>query len=190
MVDFSTDIKACVAVLQSGGSILYPTDTIWGIGCDASNAAAVDRVFDIKNRPREKSMIILLPDARDIFQYVAAPPPDIISMLESFDRPTTVIFNTPLHLAENALAADGSVAIRIPEDPFCKALLKRFGKPIISTSANRSGDPSAATFPEIHKEIVEACDYVVRHRQDDRSIKAASRILAITDSGTFRVIRA
>jgi len=190
MVDFSADIKACVAILQAGGSILYPTDTIWGIGCDATNAGAVDRVFGIKNRPREKSMIILLPDARDIFQYVAAPPPDIISMLESFDRPTTVIFDSPLHLAENALAADGSVAIRIPDDSFCKALLKRFGKPIISTSANRSGDPSAAIFPEIHQEIIQACDYVVQYRQEDRSTRAASRILALTPSGEFRVIRA
>jgi L-threonylcarbamoyladenylate synthase len=189
MVDYATDIKACVAALQAGGIILYPTDTIWGIGCDATNEAAVEKIFSLKNRPKEKSLIVLLAEARDVLQYVAAPPPDIIGIIESVTSPTTIIFPGALHLAGNAIADDGSIAIRVPHDPFCKALLKRFGKPIISTSANLSGAAPAAHFSEIDAMIKEGSDYVVRYRQDDKIIRTASRIVRINDDGEITVVR-
>ena len=189
MVDYAADIKACVAALQTGGTILYPTDTIWGIGCDATDAAAVERVFSLKNRPKAKSFIVLLAEARDVLQYVAAPPPDIIGIIESFTSPTTIIFPGALHLAENAMADDGSIAIRVPQDSFCKALLKRFGRPIISTSANLSGAPPANHFGEIDRSIIEGVDYVVKYRQDDRIIRRPSGIVRISDDGEITVVR-
>lgn len=189
MVDFANDIKASVATLTDGGTILYPTDTVWGLGCDATDARAVDRLYELKRRPRHKSLIIFLAEARDILRYVAAPPPDIIAIVEAFDRPTTVIFDHALGLAENALSEDGSVGIRIPQDPFCKALLKRFGKPIISTSANFSGAPTAAAFHEIDPALRQVVDYVVRYRQDDAVSKQPSRIVRIDDEGHQEVIR-
>jgi len=189
MVDFENDIRQCINVLENGGTILYPTDTVWGIGCDALNEAAVDKVFAVKQRPREKSLIVLLPDARDIFQYVAAPPPDIIGIIESFDRPTTVIFDGALCFPDNAIHESGSVAIRVPDDPFCKALLKRFKKPIISTSANLSGQPTPDIFSEIAQEVRKGVDFVVRWRQDDKRRSAPSRIVKLDEDGRITIIR-
>jgi L-threonylcarbamoyladenylate synthase len=189
MVDYAADIKASVAALQAGGALLYPTDTIWGIGCDATNEAAVEKVFLLKKRPKEKSLIVLLAEARDVLQYVAAPPPDIIDIIGSFGRPTTVIFPGAIHLAANAIADDGSIAIRVPRDPFCKALLKRFGRPLVSTSANLSGAPTARHFGEIATEIIAGADYVVRYRQDDRASRAPSAIVRVGDDGAITVVR-
>lgn len=189
MVDFEQDIKHCVTALQNGGTILYPTDTVWGLGCDATDEAAVDKIFALKQRPREKSMIVLLADARDILQYVAAPPPDIIAIVEAFDRPTTVIYPNAINLAENAINADGSVAIRVTTDAFCKALIKRFRKPIVSTSANVSGEPTAALYKDISAAIKDNSDYVVQYRQDDTTIHAPSRIIKVDDEGNVTVIR-
>ncbi len=189
MVDFANDIKACVAALEAGDSILYPTDTIWGLGCDATDAGAVDKLYELKRRPRNKSLIVFLPEARDILRYVAAPPPDVIAIVEAFERPTTVIFDGALGLAGNAISEDGSVGIRIPRDPFCKALLKRFGKPIISTSANFSGAPAAATFSEIDPLLRERAGYVAEYRREDISPRQASRIVRIDDAGGLQVLR-
>src|SRR5580700_9933767 len=113
MVDFENDIKNCIRVLKEGGVILYPTDTVWGLGCDAMNETAVEKIFAIKQRPKEKSMIVLLPDARDVIQYVAAPPPDIISIIEGFDTPTTVVYENALGFPDNVINNDGSIAIRV-----------------------------------------------------------------------------
>jgi L-threonylcarbamoyladenylate synthase len=190
MVDFEDDIKNCVSVLQKGGVILYPTDTIWGLGCDALNEAAVDKIFAIKRRPKEKSLIVLLADARELLQYVAAPYPDIIAIVEGFEQPTTVIYENGLDFPENVLSSDGSVAIRVTSDPFCKALIKRFRKPIVSTSANISGLPSSAIFRVIDQAIVGAVDYVVKYRQDDDDIRSASRLVRIDDDGDLKIIRA
>ena len=189
MVDYSNDIRKCVEVLQSGGIIVYPTDTVWGIGCDATNEAAVEKVFQLKQRPPQKSMIILLADARDILQYVAAPPPDIIAMVEGFDTPTTVIYDHVLGLAANAIAEDDSMGIRVTTDPFCKALIKRFRKPIISTSANISGRPTPAIFGQIEDEILSGADYVVQFRQDDRTVRSSSRIVRMDDDGNLVILR-
>lgn len=189
MVDFSRDIKECVAVLEQGGVIVYPTDTVWGIGCDATNEAAIEKVFALKHRPPQKSMIVLLADARDILQYVAAPPPDVIAIVEAFETPTTVIYEHALGLAANAVAVDDSIGIRVTDDPFCKALIKRFRKPIISTSANISGQPTAALYPEIAPELLNGADYVVHYRRDDLTVRASSRIIKLDDEGIVTVIR-
>ena len=189
MVDFNAEIKKCVAVLEAGGVIVYPTDTVWGIGCDATSEAAVEKVFALKQRPAEKSMIVLLADARDILQYVAAPPPDIIAIAESFETPTTVIYDHALGLAENAIAADGSIGIRVTDDAFCKALIKRFRKPLISTSANLSGQPTPAFFSGIDNTVVAGADYVVQYRRDDNTPRVSSRIVKIDDEGGMTVLR-
>lgn len=189
MVDFEDDIKRCIQVLSDGGTILYPTDTVWGLGCDALNEQAVDKIFDIKQRPKEKSMIILLADARDILQYVAAPPPDIIAMVEAFDRPTTIVYNNALDFPPNVINADGSIAIRVTEDPFCKALIKRFRRPIVSTSANISGAPTPATYKTISDEIKNGVDYTVHYRQNDDTVKPPSRLIRIDDDGHIVIIR-
>ena len=189
MVDFEEDIKNCVRVLENGGTLLYPTDTIWGLGCDATNGDAIEKVFAIKQRPKEKSLIILLADARDILKYVATPPPDIIAMVENFDTPTTVIYENALDLPENAVHQNGSIAIRVTDDPFCKALIKRFRRPIVSTSANLSGGPTPAVFSMIDPVIVSGVDYVVRHRQSDTVIRQSSRIIRIDDEGAITQLR-
>ena len=189
MVDFEADIKACMHVLQQGGVILYPTDTIWGIGCDALNAQAVERIYEIKNRPKENSMIVLMGDARDIIHYVAAPPPDIIAIVEGFERPTTVIYRNAIELPANVVQNDNTIGIRVPNDAFCKALLKRFRRPIVSTSANLSGMPSPAFFNEIDLEIKQRVDYVVQYRQDDVTHKQPSRIVKMDDEGNLVIIR-
>ncbi len=175
--------------MNSGGTILYPTDTVWGIGCDALNEAAVDKVFAVKQRPREKSMIVLLADARDILQYVAAPPPDIIDMVENFEKPTTVIYEGAIGLADNVINEDGSVAIRVTTDPFCKALIKRLQKPIVSTSANISGAPTPATFSQVSEAIKTGVDYIVQHRRGDETIKPPSRLVKMDDEGNMTVLR-
>ena len=189
MVGLENDIKKCVDVLQKGGTILYPTDTVWGIGCDALNEAAVEKVFSIKQRPKEKSMIVLLADARDILQYVATPHPDIIAIVESFDRPTTVIYENALDFPANVVNHDGSIAIRVTTDPFCKALIKRFRRPIVSTSANISGAPTPSIFKMIAPVITSNIDYVVKYRQDDDTIHAPSRLVRIMEDGTLEVLR-
>ena len=189
MVDFEEDIKNCIKTMQEGGVILYPTDTVWGLGCDATNALAVERVFALKNRPKEKSMIVLLAEARDVIRHVAAPHPDIISIVEEFERPTTVVYKNALGFAENVVGIDGSIAIRVTNDAFCKALIKRYRKPIVSTSANISGDPTPAIFAQISDAIKDGADYVVHYRRDDMEARRPSRLVRIGDEGEVEVLR-
>jgi L-threonylcarbamoyladenylate synthase len=188
-MNFEADIKGCMDALRGGGTILYPTDTVWGLGCDALNEQAVEKVFAIKHRPKEKGFIVLLPEARDILTYVAAPHPDIIDIVSGFERPTTVIFEGALGFPDNLVNSDGSIAIRIPEEPFCKALLKRFRGPIVSTSANLSGMPGAPTFDMISAEIKAGTDYIVRYRQDDMEKKQPSRLVRILEDGSLEILR-
>src|SRR5438128_1465790 len=169
MTDLSNDIEQCLQVLHAGGTILYPTDTIWGIGCDATNALAAEKVIALKQRPAEKSFVVLVTSERDVLRYVAAPDLAVFDYLEHTKKPTTVIYEHALGLAENIIAQDGSVAIRICRDEFCKHLIKRFRKPIVSTSANLSGEPSPASFKEINDTIIHGVNYVVQYRQDEIS---------------------
>ncbi len=189
MHDFEVDISNCVNTIRNRGIILYPTDTVWGLGCDATQAFAVDKIFALKQRPKEKSLVVLLAEARDILQYVAAPPPDIIDMVEQFDTPTTVIFDGALGFAENVIHDNGSIAIRVTTDPFCKALIKRLKKPLVSTSANLSGEPSPAIFSEINKIIIEGVDYCVHYRRNDNTPAKPSRIVRVNDEGELEIIR-
>lgn len=184
-----TEINDIVQVLEEGGVILYPTDTIWGIGCDATNEAAVAKVYELKKRAANKSMIVLLPDAKSVFQYVANPHPDIVDVIKSFEKPTTIVYENGIGLAQNALAADGSIGIRVTTDLFCKTLLKRFKKPIISTSANISGNESPQHFDHISEELKEGVDYVVMYRRTDTKIVPPSSIIKIAADGVIEKIR-
>lgn len=189
MVDFEYDKKNCVNVLENGGLILYPTDTVWGLGCNALDEKAVEKIYKLKERPKEKSMIVLLAEARDIIQYVAVPHPDVVNIVENFTRPTTVIFDGALGFPDNISNPDGTIAIRIVEDPFCKAIIKRLKRPIISTSANISGQPTPAFFDEIAQPIVDGVDYVVKYRQEDKTRRQPSRLVKINDDGSLTIIR-
>jgi L-threonylcarbamoyladenylate synthase len=184
------DISNCIKTLCDGGVILYPTDTVWGLGCDALNEDAVENIFAIKDRPQNKSLIVLLAEPRDILQYVANPHPDIIDILENFERPTTVIYDGALEFPEKAVHTDGSIAIRVTNDPFCKALIKRLRRPIISTSANISGTPTPSFFSEISDTIKQRVDYIVQYRQDDNVPKTPSRLVRILDDGSLDILRA
>ncbi|WP_447640218.1 MULTISPECIES: L-threonylcarbamoyladenylate synthase [Chitinophagaceae] len=186
--DFTNDLEACLNVLRNGGVILYPTDTVWGLGCDATNAEAVEKIINLKHRPANKSFVTLLADERDLIQYVAAPDLSVFDYLEKQERPTTIIYEHALGLAENVVADDGSVAIRICKEEFCKKIIKRFRKPIVSTSANISGEPSPAIFSEVNPAIVEGVDYAVQYRRDDVSRSAPSKIIK-WENGDVKVLR-
>jgi L-threonylcarbamoyladenylate synthase len=188
MNNFSNDIESCLEVLREGGLILYPTDTVWGIGCDATNASAVEKIFALKKRPDQKAMIALVADERDILQYVAAADLAIFDFLESAVKPTTVIYDGAIGFAENLVAADGSIGIRICNEPFCRQLIKRFRKPIVSTSANFSGEPTAGLFNEISEAIKAGVDYVVNYRQDDTTVASPSSVIK-WENGSVRVLR-
>jgi len=189
MSEFQHEIDHCLQVLQGGGLILYPTDTIWGTGCDATNAVAVNRIYNLKQRPEAKSMIILLADEKDLMQYVAHIDLQVFDYLKKTKKPTTVIYDGAIGLADNVINADGTVAIRIVKDPFCKHLIKRFRKPIVSTSANISGDPSPASFHDISPAIWQGVDYIVHYRQDDKTPHAPSAIIKWNKDGSVTVIR-
>jgi L-threonylcarbamoyladenylate synthase len=187
--DFENDMIICLEVLKNGGTILYPTDTVWGIGCDATNAGAVKKVYELKQRDDRKSMIILVGDEKDILIYVAAPDLAVFDFLEKQTKPTTIIFDGAVGLPGNLIAEDGSIAIRIVKDDFCRHLVKRFRKPIVSTSANRSGEETPKLFSEITTQIKEAVDHVVTWRQNDQTIALPSQIIKWKKDGSYDVIR-
>lgn len=186
--DFTNDLDACLEVLRNGGIILYPTDTVWGLGCDATNAEAVEKIINLKHRPANKSFVTLLAEERDLIQYVAAPDLSIFDYLEKQERPTTIIYDHALGLADNVVAENGSVAIRICKDEFCKKIIKRLRRPIVSTSANLSGEPSPAIFSEINPVIVDGVDYAVQYRRNDISRTPPSKIIQ-WENGEVKVLR-
>jgi L-threonylcarbamoyladenylate synthase len=186
---FDNDIDQCLEVLRNGGLILYPTDTIWGIGCDATNEAAVEKIFQLKQRPATKSMIVLLADESDIPTYVTQPDLRVFDYIKGIQKPTTVIYDGAAGLAANLTAADGTVGIRIVKDDFCHHLIKRFSKPIVSTSANLAGYPSPGSFSDIDVEIKNGVDYIVQHRQQDISPAMPSSIVKWNNDGTLTIIR-
>jgi len=183
------EINKAFEVLKSGGVILYPTDTIWGLGCDATNAEAVEKLLKIKNRPAEKSLIVLLDVDSKLQSYVNEVPEIAYDLIEYAENPLTIIFSGAKNLAPNVINADGSVGIRIVKHDFCTQLLQRFRKPIVSTSANLSGEPSPKFFDDIHPEILEAVDLVVDFEQENRSVKKPSTIMKLSPSGQFEFIR-
>jgi L-threonylcarbamoyladenylate synthase len=186
---FENDLENCLTVLESGGLILYPTDTIWGIGCDATNAEAVAKIYKLKNRADEKSMIILLEDENDINKYVTQPHVEIFDYIKGVSKPTTIIYDGAVNLAENLINADGTVAIRLVNESFCKHLIKRFGKPVVSTSANISGYPSPVNFSDIDINIINGVDYVVQFRQDEITAGTPSSVVKWNKDGSYTIIR-
>lgn len=187
--EYEQDVKVCNDILKLGGVILYPTDTIWGIGCDATNEDAVEKLFKIKHRDAKKSFVLLMTDVKQLSQFIANPLPDLEALLKQFTEPTTVIYEQAINLPASVLAEDGSVAIRITNDPFCRSLIKRFRHPIVSTSANLSGEPSPIHFGLINPVINHNVDYVVHWRQDDISTRPPSTILKLSKDGSFSKIR-
>ena len=185
---FEPDIEKSLEVLKTGGTILYPTDTIWGIGCDATNATAVEKIIELKQRPSQKSFVVLVADEREILKYVASPDLAVFEYLDKTQKPTTVIYEHALGLAENVLAEDGSVAIRICKEEFCKHLIKRFRKPIVSTSANISGMPAPASFNDVDEAIISSVDCVVQYRQDEE-LKAVPSSIIKWENGNVIIIR-
>lgn len=183
------DIKAAIAILQKGGIILYPTDTIWGIGCDACNEEAVKRIYTIKNRVDSKSMLVLLENAALLDRYVDEVPEIAFDLIELTDKPLTIIYDGAKNLAKNLVADDGSIGIRITQEAFSSELIHRFKRPVVSTSANISGKPSPACFSEIDQEIIEAVDYVVKYRQDDMQKAVPSGIMKLGRGGEIKIIR-
>lgn len=183
------DIKAALDVLQKGGVILYPTDTIWGIGCDACNEDAVKRVYEIKKRIDSKSMLVLMENAALLERYVTEVPEIAYDLIELTDKPLTIIFDGARALAKNLIAEDGSIGIRITTEKFSSELIRRFKRPIVSTSANISGKPSPACFDEIDQEIIDAVDYVVKYRQDDTQKAVPSSIMKLGRGGEIKIIR-
>lgn len=187
--DFQQDIDRSLTVLQKSGLILYPTDTIWGVGCDATDSTAVRKIFHLKQRTEIKSLIVLMADEKDILRYTSQPDLRIFDFLHTVTKPTTVIYEGAVGLANNLIGADGTVAIRLVDDPFCRHLIKRFRKPIVSTSANISGEPSPQNFAAIDPKIKEGVDYIVHHRQDDITPREPSAIVRWNRDGTVTVIR-
>jgi L-threonylcarbamoyladenylate synthase len=187
--DFENDITGCLSVLRAGGLILYPTDTIWGIGCDASNAEAVSKVYALKQRAESKSLIVLVADQRDILKYTTQPDLRIFDFLKTVNRPTTVIYEGAIGFAPNLINADGTIAIRLVHDDFCRHLIRRFRKPLVSTSANRSGEPAPGNFREITAEVRSGVNYIVKHRRDDATTHEPSTIVRWNSGGNITVIR-
>ena len=179
--------KAC-EVLKNGGIILYPTETIWGIGCDATNELAVKRIYELKHREDNKAMLVLLDDVGKLASYVEVP--DVAyELLEVNDKPMTIIYPNAKNLAKNLIAQDRTIGIRITSEAFTKALLYRFRKPIVSTSANISGEPSPKCFAEISDAVKSVVDYVVDFRQEETSNPAPSSIIKLGVGGEIQIIR-
>lgn len=189
MTEFYTEVEAALNVLRTGEVILYPTDTIWGLGCDATQEEAIRKIYRIKQRDDSKSLIILVAEERDILHYVAAPDPAVFNFLAEQSRPTTVIFDDAINLPENLVAEDGSIAIRIVRDEFCRHLIKRLRKPIVSTSANISGQPSPRFYDEISEEVKLAVDYTVQWRREDKTPSQPSQIVRWKEDGQYEFLR-
>jgi len=200
--DLQEDLQEALQVLRDGGIIVYPTDTVWGIGCDATNEEAVKRIYALKQREDSKSMLVLLDSSAKLNYYVADIPEAAWALLEASDyseesgdsdysekKPLTIIYPGARNMARNLIAEDGSVGIRITNEPFSKALCAQLKHPIVSTSANISGHPSAPFFAQIEKEILEGADYVCQFRRDDDCPKEPSSIIKVCADNTFKIIR-
>lgn len=183
------DIKNALEVLRNGGVILYPTDTIWGLGCDATNSEAVARIYRIKKRLESKNMLILMENVNLIERYVEEVPEVAYDLIELSEKPVTIIYDRARNLAANLIAADGSIGIRITSEAFSRQLIRQFKKPVVSSSANISGQAFPRNFSEIAKEIIDAADYVVQYRKEEKTFSEASSIIKLGPSGQVKIIR-
>ncbi|NDV67520.1 L-threonylcarbamoyladenylate synthase [Dysgonomonas sp. 25] len=183
------EIKRAFNILVSGGIILYPTDTIWGIGCDATNEKAINQIYELKKRVDSKALITLLDSPAKLNYYLHEVPDIAWDLIELADKPLTIIYDDARNVASNLIAEDGSLAIRITQETFSKTLCQRFRKPIVSTSANISGQPSPTNFADISEEIKNGVDYIVNFRQDEKTNPKPSSIIKLGKSGQIRIIR-
>lgn len=190
MLDFQQDVQTLAQAVLQGGVILYPTDTVWGIGCDVHQAAAAERIMQIKQRPAEKKFVVLVDSVERLKQYVAHVPDKALRLIEYYERPLTIVYDKlQMALPPIVLAEDGSLAIRVTRDPFCKALINSVGKALISTSANLSGEPFPTQFAEISTQIKQGVDAIAQHRQNDISTQPPSAIVRVIDGEDLIFIR-
>lgn len=188
MNPLQTEIKNCIEVLSQGGLILYPTDTVWGIGCDATNELAVNKVYSLKKRPDTKALVCLVANDFMLEKYVEKVPDLAYDIMDLATKPTTIVYDRPRGIARNLIATDNTLAIRVASDQFCQYLIKKFNKPLVSTSANLAGQPTPKNFKEIGKEIFKGVDYVVNsHRNTENN--APSSIIKLGNDGTVKIIR-
>jgi L-threonylcarbamoyladenylate synthase len=183
------DIKKALEVLWNGGVILYPTDTIWGIGCDATNEEAIKRIYEIKEREDSKSMLVLVDNANKIPSYIEEMPEIAWDLIEVADKPLTIIYPGAKNLAKNLVPVENTIGIRVSSEAFTQKLIQRFKKPIVSTSANISGKPSPSNFSEIDEELKNRVDYIVNYRQDEKKKFAPSGIIQLGVGGEVKIIR-
>ena len=188
-MNFDNDIKNCLKVLKTGGIILYPTDTIWGLGCDGTNKSAVSKIYALKQRAENKSMILLLANNEEIANYCKTPSAAIQNLLNKEENPLTIVYPNAKNIADNLISQDGTVAIRIVNDAFCEALINTFGKPIVSTSANIAGEASPTSYTSVKAKIKNGADYIVQYRRENDSFKKPSKILLWKSDVEILVIR-
>ena len=189
MGTIADEAKKCVDIMRKGGVILYPTDTVWGIGCDATNPEAVKRVYDIKRRQDSKALLLLVDSADRLARYVGDVPAVAWDLIELTTKPLTIIYDGARNLAPNLIAEDGSVGIRVTNELFSKELCYRFQKAVVSTSANISGEETPNNFSEISPEIINAVDYVVNYKHLEKGKAKSSSIIKLTENGTVTIIR-
>lgn len=185
----NAQIDAAVKVLKEGGIIIYPTDTVWGIGCDATNEKAVEKVYELKRRADSKSLIVLAANTDMVCRYVKEMPEIVISLIEVNDKPMTIIYPGAMGLAKNVVAEDGSVGIRVPMSDFCVKLITRFKRPIVSTSANISGSPAPAYLEDIESEILNGADFVADESCEDNATHKPSQIIKVGLTNEIEIIR-
>lgn len=185
---FSGEIDACIKVLQAGGVILYPTDTVWGIGCDATNSEAVAKIYQLKKRVNTKTMICLVANDFMLERYIENVPEVAFDILDIAEKPTTIVYDQPKGIAINLIAADNSLAVRVATDKFCQYLIQKFKKPIVSTSANITTQPSPKNYKEISTEILKGVDYAVNLQRNEQK-DTPSSIIKLGNDGTVKVIR-
>ncbi len=186
---YNDDIRAAVDVLRRGGLILYPTDTVWGIGCDATDPSAVEKVYKLKQRADSKALITLVGDEAMLERTADGIPEVAYQLIEFSDSPLTIIYDRAIGVAPNLPAEDGSIAVRVTKESFSRSLCRTFRRPLVSTSANISGYPTPATFDEIDQAIIDGVDYVCTSRRDEKKKLKASTIMKLSEDGTFKVIR-
>lgn len=183
------DLQEAIEVIRNGGIILYPTDTIWGIGCDATNKEAVEKIYKLKQRSDSKAMLVLLDSSAKLSAYVAEVPDQAWDLIELSEKPLTIIYPGAKGIASNLIAQDGSVGIRITKEIFSKTLCERLRGPLVSTSANISGSPSAGVFSEISQEILDGVDYVVKFRREETKAPKPSSIISLSVKNEIKIIR-